>query len=216
MFTPKLIVFDLNKTLIHENSWLDLNLAMGVTQAEDDMLMRWWSERVISDQQGQDILCALYASRSYPTREAIWDAIRHYTYTAGARELVSFVQSHGYHVALISGAMDILVAHVAIELGISHWRAASTFMFDDKGVLERIRCAPNDAKHKAEMLSQLCDELGIRPTECMAIGDGDNDAHIFELTGHGVTFTSSLIASSAEHVVDTLSDIVPLLNRMQD
>ena len=36
---PELIVFDLNKTLIKENSWRDLNLAMGVTPAEDAELM---------------------------------------------------------------------------------------------------------------------------------------------------------------------------------
>jgi phosphoserine phosphatase len=36
MIQPKLIIFDLNKTLIHENSWLNLNVAMGVTRSEDD------------------------------------------------------------------------------------------------------------------------------------------------------------------------------------
>ncbi len=35
-----LVCFDLNKTLIKEDSWLNLSLAMGVTQEEDDLLMR--------------------------------------------------------------------------------------------------------------------------------------------------------------------------------
>lgn len=39
MNNVKLIVFDLNKTLIKENSWFDLNLALGMTPEEDRYLM---------------------------------------------------------------------------------------------------------------------------------------------------------------------------------
>lgn len=43
---PKPIVaFDLNKTLIKENSWYDLNLAMGISAQEDELLYRLARER---------------------------------------------------------------------------------------------------------------------------------------------------------------------------
>ncbi|MGI0133864.1 MAG: hypothetical protein ACREBW_02755 [Candidatus Micrarchaeaceae archaeon] len=34
------VAFDLNKTLIKESSWYDLNLAMGITPQEDELLYR--------------------------------------------------------------------------------------------------------------------------------------------------------------------------------
>lgn len=211
MFVPKLIVFDLNKTLINENSWLNLNLAMGVTQEEDDMLMRWWEQGVIDDQQGQDILCELYKVRGEPSRQNIQSVVGMYSYKQGAKELVAHAHQKGYSVALISGAMDVLVQHVAKELTIRHWRAASHFIFDDNNMLTNISCAENDAEHKALMLHELCTEMNILPGECMAVGDGDNDARLFEMTGHGITFKDSKITSLAEHVVTDLSDIQALI-----
>lgn len=69
--SPKLIVFDLNKTLIKENTWEDLNKTMGVTRAEDDMLMGWGKEGIISDAQGQAILSAIYKMRGDARRSSL-------------------------------------------------------------------------------------------------------------------------------------------------
>ena len=57
---PELIVFDLNKTLIKENSWRDLNLAMGVTPAEDAELMEQARRGEITDAEGQAELLKIY------------------------------------------------------------------------------------------------------------------------------------------------------------
>lgn len=207
---PKLIVFDLNKTLIHENSWLDLNMAMGVTEAEDQMLMDWSRERIIDDVTGQEILCEIYKKRGDVSHDAIWKVISAYTYLPGAKETVAKLIADGYQVALISGAMDILVQSVAKELGVHHWRAANQFIFNEDSKLERIASVPNDVAHKVEMLKEICKELNIEPTDCAAIGDGDNDLGLFELTGHGVTFADSKIATSAEYTIESLPELLDI------
>ena len=61
--SPELIVFDLNKTLIKENSWRDLNLAMGVTPAEDAELMELARRGKITDAEGQAELLKIYQQR---------------------------------------------------------------------------------------------------------------------------------------------------------
>lgn len=207
---PKLIVFDLNKTLIHENSWLDLNMAMGVTLAEDEMIMQWAKEGIIDDIVGQNILCQIYKKRGDVSHDAIWKVISAYTYLPGAKEIIAKLIADGYQIALISGAMDILVQSVAKELGIHHWRAANSFIFDSNNNLERIESSPNDVAHKVDMLKEICQELNIEPTECAAIGDGANDIGLFEITGHGVTFAGSNIEDSAEHVIDSLHEITDI------
>ena len=49
---PKLIVFDLNHTLIRDNSWRNLNLAMGITPEEDAALMARAARGEITDAEG--------------------------------------------------------------------------------------------------------------------------------------------------------------------
>jgi phosphoserine phosphatase len=207
---PKLIIFDLNKTLIYENSWLDLNMAMGVTQAEDQMLLDWSHEGVVDDVVGQNILCEIYKKRGDISHQAIWKVVSAYTYLPGAKETVAKLIADGYQIALVSGAMDILVQSVAKELGVHHWRAANQFIFDEDNKLARIESVPNDVAHKVEMLNEICQELNIEPKECAAIGDGDNDIGLFELTGHGVTFADSKIVASAEHVINSLPDLLDI------
>ena len=90
MGKPKIIISDLNKTLIKENSWLTLNVAMGVKLVEDDILMSWGSEGegIISDAEGQKILCSIYRKRGNPTRDSILKVIGSYTYIEGAQDIV--------------------------------------------------------------------------------------------------------------------------------
>ena len=71
MQTTRLIIFDLNGTLIRENTWQILNRSMGVSAAEDAMLVSWGEQGIINDQQGQDILTNIYKSRGTPTKEII-------------------------------------------------------------------------------------------------------------------------------------------------
>jgi len=207
MFRPKIVCFDLNKTLIEENTWLNLNLAMGVTQAEDDMLMAWGREGIIDDQTGQTILCEIYKRRGDVSRTNIEKVIGKYTYTEYARESIEYCRQKGYEPVLISGVMDMLVDRVAHELGIMRWRAAAQFVFDDENNLTSIVCAPNDAEHKAEQLASIANELGVDITDCVAVGDGDNDARLFEVTGHGVTFTGSPIADKSWKIIGSLKEL---------
>lgn len=207
MFRPEIICFDLNKTLIRENSWLELNLAMGVTQAEDDDLMARAAAGKLTDQEGQDELLAIYRQRGNISRHTIMDVITRYEYIDGARELIKSLGARGYRLALVSGAMDILVAHVAKELGISLWRASNIFVFDESNQLVGIKSPEKDAADKAVQFTDICLKKGVDPTQCAAIGDGANDKHLFELTGHGVTFTDSPIENSAWRVVSNLSEV---------
>ncbi|HPD99098.1 HAD-IB family phosphatase [Candidatus Saccharibacteria bacterium] len=208
---PKLIAFDLNKTLIRENSWLNLNIAMGVSTAEDDILVRWSQQRIITDAMGQQILCEIYKQRGDISYQAIWKILSNYTYVPHAKKVVALLQSRGYSVALVSGAMDILVKAVAEELDIKHWRAANTFIFNEFDMLQRIDSVKNDAHYKAEMLLELCNELQCTPKECLVVGDGANDIELFKLTGNGVTFTGSNIKHEARYIITGLDEILDIV-----
>jgi phosphoserine phosphatase len=208
---PKLICFDLNKTLIEENSWRDLNLEMGVTPEEDDLLVSWGKEGIISDAEGQRILAEIYKKRGDATQRTIAEILHNYAYMPEAEELVSELRRRGYDMALISGSMDVLVEQVAHELGITEWAANNQFIFDDNEHLQEIRTIDNDVTYKLHQLQRICDEKGIVLGDCLCVGDGANDRLLFEATNCGVTFEGSPIEGSAKHVIRNLGELAILL-----
>ena len=207
----KLICFDLNKTLINENSWLDLNLAMGVTKEEDAGLFNLWKNDVISYSQWQQQLLNIYKTKGRHSKKNILSAVSDYSYKPGAKEVIRLIKQKGYEIALISGSMDLLVEKIASELNISYFVANNTFIFDSKNFLKEIKCSDNEALGKLESLGNICTKLHINITECVCIGDGDNDIEIFKKTKHGITFRDSKITSSAWKVIDSLADLQKIL-----
>ena len=183
---PELIVFDLNKTLIKENSWRDLNLAMGVTPAEDVELMEQARRGEITDAEGQAALLKIYQQRGDVSRPNVEKILWRYTYMSYARDVVSELKNRGYNLAIISGAMDILVRHVAAELEITWWRSSNRFIFDENDQLVQIQSPEKDTSDKLRQLQQLVGELSITLADCIVIGDGANDARWTVDDLHGV------------------------------
>ena len=208
---PELIVFDLNKTLIKENSWRDLNLAMGVTPAEDAELMDQARRGEITDAEGQAALLKIYQQRGDVSRPNVEKILWQYTYMPYARDVVDDLKNRGYNLAIVSGAMDILVQHVAAELQITWWRSSNRFIFDDNDQLIQIQSPEKDTSDKLRQLQQLVGELSITLADCMVVGDGANAAALFPATGNGVTFTDSPIVDDARWVVDDLSGVLSII-----
>lgn len=211
MTSARLIIFDLNGTLIRENTWQILNRSMGVTAAEDAMLVEWGNQGIISDQQGQEILASIYKKRGTPTKEIITQIVCDYHYFPGARETIQTLQQQGYIVAIISGAMDLVVASVAKDLALQHWYANNVFIFDKNDNLERIKTAANESIFKQESLEKLCEKLGIRAEDCVTIGDGTSDIRLFERTGHSIAVEGTNAAEHATYIVQDLGEIPQLL-----
>lgn len=203
----KLICFDLNKTLIEEDSSLNLNLAMGMTLEEDLALVKEYEAGRLPYQEWTEKIVQLYKGRGKATRENIIRAIYNYTYKPGAQETVKYLQEKGYAVSLISGAMDILVERIARELAIPYWAANNTFVFDQHGYLETIISQDDEPRAKVSHLKEICEMLNIPITECVAVGNGDNDLLLFQETKHGITFKNSLIKDHAWEAINNLGDI---------
>lgn len=206
----QLICFDLNKTLIHENSWLDLNLAMGMTAEEDDVLFHLANDEIIDFAQWLQIATRIYQKRGNPTQENIEKVLFNYQYIDGAADAVKCLLDKGYKVALISGSFNLLVARIARELSIPLFGATYSLVFNQEGVLEEIVSMGDEEQAKLKILEDMCNRLGISITDCACVGDGDNDLAMFQKTGHGITFTGTAIAEYAEHTIDTLIDLCEL------
>ena len=208
---PKLIVFDLNHTLIRDNSWRNLNLAMGITSEEDAALMTRAARGEITDAEGQAWLLQRYQQRGDCHREAVQRVLSQYTYMPHAQMVIAALQARGYCVAINSGAMGVLVSMVAEQLGVALWRASNHFIFDDHDMLCRIDAPDDDAVAKVEQLHQLAAEQQVSLGDCLVVGDGANDVPLFTVTGNGVAFADSPAARHARWVIADLRDVLTIV-----
>ncbi len=206
----KLVCFDLNNTLIDENTWFELNVAMGVTPEEDNQFMRWYQEGVITYEEGQKLLERIYLSRGKAKKEIMLGAMK-YTYREGAQETVKYLLEKGYEVAILSGAIDLLVEKVAQELGIKYYAAHNQLDFDEQGNFKKIIFEGDDTDFKVKELKRFCEQINIKPNQCVFVGDDYNDRKVFDLTGRGVTFKGTNIEKNAWGVIDKLEDLKEIL-----
>ncbi len=207
----KLVCFDLNKTLIEEDTWDKLNVALGMTIEEDQKYYRLYYSGQISYVDWIQTLVGIYKIRGKAKLETVKKSVSQYNYKAGAKEIIEYLRGQGYHIALISGSINILVDVVAEQLGIKMAEANNRFIFDEAGNLEGIETVDSDDLAKLQHLENFCNKLGIDITECACVGDGDNDIELFKKTRHGITFKGSKIESSAWRTVEKLSDIKEIL-----
>ncbi|MEK9155350.1 MAG: HAD family phosphatase [Patescibacteria group bacterium] len=208
----KLVCFDLDQTLINQNSWYELSLALGVPAELDRQLYNEFKAGSITYEQWNDRVIEEYMKHENATRKGITESLCGYTYNEGAREAVKHLQQSGYEVVLISGSIDIIVDHVAKDLGIRYAKANNTFLFDENDRLKGVHAHGDDTIAKAQHLESFCDLLGVKMHECACIGDGENDVEMFRRTRKGITFTGSRIESDAWKIVDSLQDIPQLLD----
>ncbi len=207
----KLVCFDLNKTIITENSWYDLNMALGVTPEKDQELFDEYLNSRITYEEWTKELFDIYKGHELANKTDMTRILSNYQFEDGAKEIIYYLKSKGYKVALISGAMDVIVDMVADEVEIELRGATNTFIFDDSGRLQDIKVLGDDKTAKVKLLEDMCTELGIGINECVCVGDGDNDIEMFRRTGLGVTFKDSKIESDAWKVIDNLSGLKSIL-----
>lgn len=184
----KLVVLDLEGTFVKGNSWQRLNFAMGMTKAEDDRFYEEHRDGKINYQQWIEKVIAIYRQRGSPRKGNIIPILLNYDFFPGAHELVDYLKRY-YEVALISGAVDIVVQSAAKSLGIRHMGYHGQFVFGPDGMLERVETVWQDGEAKLENLKRICKELGITLQQCICIGDSHNDLELFRATAGGITFS---------------------------
>ncbi len=207
----KLVCFDLNKTLIEENSWYNLNLAMGVTKEEDAKLLDLYEKGKISYLKAQKILEGIYKKRGRATKDNIYKSILKYEFKKGARQIVKYLKEKGYEQVIISGSMDILAEDVSHKLGIPRYGVNNYFKFNENDYLDRVVVTGDEKVVKLRQLKNMCIDLKIKTSECACVGDGDNDIKIFLESKHGITFRGSKIEKYAWKLIDDLTEIRSIL-----
>jgi phosphoserine phosphatase len=131
-------------------------------------------------------------------------------FTPGAAALVATMRAHGAYTALVSGGFTQFTISLAEKLGFDTSEANTLIVKDGKltgGIEEPVR----GEAAKRDALARLRAELGVAPSETLAVGDGANDLPMLAEAGLGVAFHAKpAVAAQAKARIDH-ADLTALL-----
>jgi len=206
----KLIVFDMDSTLIDAETIDELARAAGVVEKVSDITNRAMcgeldygkalTERVAL-LEGLSLDAAIQASDAMPWMQ-------------GAHELVDHVKKLGYKTAMLSGGFTISAERIGRELGMDHIMSNELEVAD--GVLTGHVCGPLTMQDgKANAFIEIAKTEGVLPEDCIVIGDGANDICLFKKAGFGIAFNAKpILKEHADASIDgkDLQKIIPLID----
>ena len=112
-------------------------------------------------------------------------------FNPGARELVHAAKAAGLRTLLVSGGFTHFTERVVSELGLDFMRANQLEVVDDQLSGRLVNQSWGDicdGAEKRRMLLQTCTQLGIRPQQAIAMGDGANDLPMMGEAGLSVAY----------------------------
>jgi HAD superfamily phosphoserine phosphatase-like hydrolase len=214
MSTKKLVVFDLDGTLITGNTWEDFNQALGVTKDQDRELYSAFSKGDIDYIQWLNSLHELYnLSKNKQTKEQVLGYLTQYQLKPDAVAAVQAVINQGHDTLVLSGSFQMTADAVAFELGITDAIATNKCEFDEQGMLCRVASQGNERAAKVTALTNYCAKHNITLDECVVVGDGGNMLALLHTVKHGVVFTNSSndLQTAASHTINSLADLPDLI-----
>jgi len=105
----------------------------------------------------------------------------------GAEVLIEYLKKHDIHFALVSGGFTYFTDQLRDRLGLNY-TLANKLAVDDEKLTGKVEGEIVDNHRKASFLQEICDTMGIAPSQAVAIGDGANDLEMMGLAGMGVAY----------------------------
>ena len=211
----KLIAFDMDSTLINIECIDEIADAAG-RKAEVSAITEAAMRGEITD--FKDSLRKRVALLKGVPQEALDDVFtKRLRLNSGAKELVDACKQHGMKVLLVSGGFTFFADRVQQMLGIDFTRSnvleimnghlTGRLVDQDWGDI----C---DGAEKRKKLLETCTEMGIKPEQSIAMGDGANDLLMMGVAGLSVAYHAKpkvreqAVVSIQEGGLDRLLEIV--------
>jgi HAD superfamily phosphoserine phosphatase-like hydrolase len=215
----KLVVFDMDETLITTNTWLRFNTYLGVSEEEDFRLYAMFSKKEITYIQWLEELVRTYdLENKSVTRSEIHTILSDITLADGAKQAVNFCKENDLIPVLITGSFDVTAEAVATKLGIKHYTGNTLCEYDNEGNLCNLVSAGDEGESKVRHLKKFCVDLNVSShSECVAVGDSSNDIPLFNETNSGITFIWSKpeVKAAAAHLIESLAELPQVLKNFK-
>lgn len=116
----------------------------------------------------------------------------------GAERLLQGLQRAGIRTMLVSGGFTYFTERLKSRLGFDHAWANELEVYDGK-LTGKVIGDIVDGEAKAAHLERTRDELGLKPEQVIAAGDGANDIPMLRAAGFGVAFHAKPVLRDVAH-----------------
>ena len=181
--TKRLLIMDVDSTLIHQEVVDELARAAGVYDRVAAVTARAMNGELAFEASLRERVRTL---EGIPT-PVLNEVLASLTVTDGAERLVRVIQNMGGRVAVISGGFIQVVEPLRRRLGIDYAFANALAVADGRLTGEVVGPVIDRAR-KADLLDGLASVHGLQPEATMAIGDGANDLDMLSRAGLGIAF----------------------------
>jgi len=213
-FRPRLIIFDMDSTVIDCEGIIELARARGVGEYVAGV-----TQRAMDGELDFERALKLRVKLLEGLSEA--DAIRvaeTVPLMKGAEKLMSELKKCGIRTALVSGGFTIIASRVGAMLGMDYVYA-NELVIQDGRVTGEVRGPLTKQNSKKEVLEDICRLEKISPSDCIAVGDGSNDLCWAGVVGSFVAFNAKrVVRDAADVVVDdkNLESLIPIVKQEED
>lgn len=184
----KIICFDVNGTLVKENSWsIFTNGDEEIEKEIQAIFGDYYTGKMTIDDSWAKMVAVLRrtgrANQNFFYN--CWDETS--TFKEGAEEVIEYLKKKKYKIYLISCSIDIYLDCIAKRFNLSGFYAGSHLIFDANGEIEKITSDCIKGKEfKKDKLKELAEKEKVNLEDIIFVGDGDNDIGVFQLTKHGI------------------------------
>jgi phosphoserine phosphatase len=207
--SKKLIVFDMDSTLIDAETIDELAKAAGVGREVSAITERAMKGEIDFSQALKERVKLL---KGLTLEDAI-AALDKMPLMPGAKELINFVKSAGYTTAMVSGGFTLSSERVGKLLGIDH--VVSNELIVKDGIITGEVVGSLTAQNSKELvLEEIAAQHGIAPEDCIVVGDGANDICIFKRARYSIAFNSKPVLRQHADIViieKNLKAVIPVI-----
>ena len=179
----RLIVFDMDSTLIQSEVIVEIAKALGVGDKVHEITESAMNGEIDFDESLRRRVSLLEGLEESKLK-GILDSIQ---LTAGVEEFVKTVKKLGYKVAIISGGFNYFANAFKEQLNLDYAFANELEIKNNK-LTGQIQGEIVNAQKKAEILEMLAKKEEINLQQVVAIGDGANDLKMLAKAGLGIAF----------------------------
>ncbi len=209
------VVLDIDGTLSPEVSWYALTQGLGASAIQHKVIYDAYRNSEITYEDSKRQLIGLWQATGNANKTYMERLFETWDFYPGVAQAVEGIQQDGYETCIITGSFDIWAKAVAERLKVKHWFANTETVWDEHGNLVDMHYEIQQGKKKLEQLEAFCSGMGIKPEQCLAVGDSENDIDLFVRTGHGVAVGETIdeaLAQTAWKTVKTFPEIKGMLD----
>lgn len=203
----KLLIADMDSTMIHQECIDELGVVAGVGDHIKDITARAMRGELDFDGALKERVDLLKGLDESVIVEVIRERI---SFVEGGKTLLATMKAHGAYTALVSGGFTAFTTHVAEVLGFDENRA-NILLVENEKLTGKVALPILGKQAKVESLNRICSSRNIKIVESIAVGDGANDIPMLLAAGMGVALHAKPTVQEQAPYVINHGDLTALL-----